>query len=141
MLNTSSEASRFIRSPRGIFLLMRMSLKTVQGVIPALRPRLPSSESSVPLKFAPQGSWRIPVGEYFELTLAPQAGFANVFGREVNDDSCKLSPVPVMILKGRPELNSINGANVQSLSSLPAKPSLPMILPVLYTPLKTNRCR
>jgi len=55
----------------------------------------------------------------------PQAGFVVVFGRPVSDESCRLSPLPVMILKGRPEPNSINGANVQSLKNARVNPLVP----------------
>src|SRR5712692_7794341 len=121
-------------------LATRRSLNTVQGVIPALRLRLPSSEISVPSKLAPQGSCKVPVGEYLEGMGGPQAGLTVVLGRPVSDDNCKLSPLPVMMLNGRPELNSTKGAKVQLLKSLLAKPS-PESLPVWYTPLKTKRWR
>src|SRR5450759_3443692 len=114
-------------------LATRRSLKTVHGVMPALRPRLPSREASVPLKLRMQGSWKTPGGENFELTglfpIAVHAGFSKVLGRPVSDDNCRLSPLLVMMLKGRPEPNSIRGANVQLLKSLLAKP-LPLSLPV-----------
>src|SRR5262249_38779767 len=133
------------RSPNGMLRLMRISLNTVQGVIPALRPRLPSRETRLPLKSAMQGSWKTPVGEYFEFTgkfpSAVHAGLANVFGREVNDDNCRLSWLPVMMLNGRPAPNSIKGANVQSLSNFPATPSYPKTFPTWYTPLNTKRWR
>src|SRR5271163_1797602 len=110
-----------------------MSLKTVHGETAALRPRLPSSEARVPLKLRMQGSWKTPVGEYFELTglfpRAVHAGFTKVLGRPVSEDNCRLSPLPVMMLKGRPELSSIRGARVQLLKNLLAKP-LPPSLPV-----------
>src|SRR5216684_2649325 len=100
----------------------RRSLNTVQGEIPALRPRLPSRESSVPLKSAPQTSCSTPVGEYLDFTAAPQAELTKVLGRLVKEDNCKLSPLPVMMLNGRPEPNSIKGAKVQSLRNFPANP-------------------
>src|SRR6266704_1904856 len=69
-------------------LATRRSLKTVHGVTPALRPRLPSRDASVPLKSRMQGSWKIPVGEYFDLTgwfpIEVHAGFSKVFGRPVD---------------------------------------------------------
>jgi hypothetical protein len=56
-------------------------------VTPALRPRLPSSESRLPLKPDVQGSWKTPVGDAFELTgLLPCAvhpAFTKVLGRPV----------------------------------------------------------
>src|SRR2546423_13825328 len=134
----STMASRLIRSPKLIVRAIRTSLKTVHGVTPELRPRLPSRERSVPLKLARQGSWKTPLGENFDDTGVVQLGFTNVFGLPVNEDSCRLSPLPVRMLNGRPELKSISGAKVQSLSSLPAKP-LPPTLPPWKTPLKTKR--
>src|ERR1700704_4908158 len=107
----------------------RRSLNTVQGEIPALRPRLPSSDNNVPLKSAAQTSCSIPVVEYLDFTAVPQAGLAKVLGRLVREDNCKLSPLPVMMLNGRPEPNSIKGAKVQSLRNFPANPRLE-ILPV-----------
>src|SRR6266403_5765653 len=125
-------------------LATRRLLKTVHGVIPALRLRLPSSDTSVPSKPKRQGSWKIPVGENLDWTTAfpkaVHAGFSKVLGRPVSEDNCRLSPLPVMMLKGRPEPNSIRGANVQLLKNLLAKPS-PESLPVWYTPLKTKRWR
>src|SRR3977135_2126077 len=100
----------------------RRSLKTVQGEIPGLRPRLPSSESNVPLKSAAQTSCSIPVGEYLDFTAVPQAGLTKVLGRLVREDNCKLSPFPVMMLNGRPDPNSIRGAKGQSLRNFLAKP-------------------
>src|SRR5271157_1083428 len=126
----------------------RKSPKAVHGESPALRPKLPSREARpagpiIPFQ-ARQGSWKIPVGEYFEWTTgfpsAVHAGVSNVFGRGVLDSNCKLSSTPVMMLNGRPEEISTSGANVQSLKSLLAKPP-PASLPVWYTPLKTNRWR
>src|ERR1700730_11747865 len=115
-------------------LATRRSLKTVHGVIPALRPRLPSRETSVPLKFRMQGSWKNPVREYFEATaLLPQPSIGvpegTTLGRPVREDNWRLSPLPVMMLNGRPEPNSIRRANVQLLKNLLAKlspPSLPV---------------
>src|ERR1051325_2372946 len=117
----STISSRLTRSVIGTCFETRKSLNTVQGVVPALRPRLPSSDRSVPSKFATQDSWRTPVGEYFEFTPEPHAGLTNVFGRDVRDDNCRLSPLPVRMLNGRPEPNSISGANVQSLKTARAK--------------------
>ncbi len=71
-----------------------------------------------------QGSWNTPVGETFDVTAVPQAGLTKVLGRLVRDDNWKLSPVPVMILKGRPDANSTKGAKVQSLRNLVANPPL-----------------
>src|SRR5438270_2531942 len=110
-------------------LATRRSLKTVQGDMPALRRRLPSSEIRVPSKPATQGACKAPVGENLDFTTSPHAGFRVVLGRPVSDDNCRLSPFPVMMLKGRPELNSTNGAKVQSLKNLLANPS-PEILPL-----------
>src|SRR6267142_4521500 len=117
-----------------------MSEKAAQGVKPALRPRFPSRESSVPSKFARHGSWKIPVGENFDFTVGPQLTLATVFGRPGKEDNCKLSPLPVMMLKGLPEENSTRGANVQLLRNFLAKLS-PDSLPLWYTPLKTKRWR
>src|SRR5579863_5891524 len=110
----------------------RRSSKTVQGWIPALRPRLPSSccrVGVVPVGLEAlgrnpkiQGSCSCPVGEYLDLKDVPQAGSTVVFGRPVRDDSCRLSPLPVMMLKGRPEETSMMGAKVQSLRNFPLKP-------------------
>src|SRR5229473_2466176 len=112
-------------------LATRRSLKTVHGVTPALRPRLPSREASVPLKSRMQGSWKTPVGENFDWTgLFPidvHAGFSKVLGRPVRDDNWRLSPLPVRMLNGRPEPNSIRGATVQLLKSLLARPSPPSL--------------
>src|ERR1700722_8881842 len=108
-------------------LATRRSLNKVQGETPALRERFPSSDKSVPLKSAGQGSWKTPVGEYLELTAgkpsAVHPGLTKVFGRPVSDESCKLSPSLVMMLKGRPLATSMMGAKVQSLKNFPAKPS------------------
>src|SRR5882757_8418245 len=121
-------------------LATRRSLNTVQGVMPALRRRLPSSEIRVPSKLARHGSCKVPVGEYLEFTGSAQPGLTVVLGRPVSEDNCRLSPLPVMTLNGLPELNSTSGANVQSLKNLLAKPA-PESLPVWYTPLKTKRWR
>src|SRR5215470_18517291 len=106
-------------------LATRKSLKTVQGATPVLRPRLPSNESRVPSKLKRHGSWKTPVGENREDTDSPHAGLTNVFGRTVKDESCRLLPFPVMMLKGRPEANSTSGAKVQSLRNLLPNPSPP----------------
>src|ERR1700733_13977722 len=110
-------------------LATRRSLKTVQGVTPALRPRFPSRDSSVPLNASGQGSWNTPVGEYFDGTAgfpaAVQTGLTKVLGRPVREDNCRLSSFPVMMLNGRPEPNSTSGAIVQLLKNLLPKPSPP----------------
>src|ERR1700724_1912781 len=126
-------------------LATRRSLKTVHGVTPALRPRLPSREASVPLKPKMQGSWKNPVGEYFEATGLNPHRLSGVpegttLGRPVREDNWRLSPLPVRMLNGRPEPNSIRGATVQLLKSLLAKPS-PLSLPDWETPLMTKRWR
>src|SRR5579864_123652 len=112
-------------------LATRRSLKTVHGVRPALRPRLPSRDRSEPLNSAMHGSWNTPVGENFELTgefpRAVHAGLTNVFGRPVKPDNCRLSPFPVTMLNGLPDPNSIRGANVQSLRKACAKPLAPTL--------------
>src|SRR6185437_12871014 len=129
----STISSTLARSPIGTCFDTRKSLKTVHGVVPALRPRFPSSDINEPSKFAMQGSWKTPVGEKEDetgmLPSAVQPGLTNVLGREVSDDNCRLSPFPVRILKGRPEPNSSRGANVQSLSNAlenPPEPTLPV---------------
>src|SRR6266496_361420 len=134
MLNMSAVNSRFTRSPIGMRFETRRSLNTVHGVTPALRPRLPSSCRRVggtPLSknSATHGACRTLVGENFDFAMAPQAGLVVVFGLPVNDDSWRLSPLPVMMLNGRPELNSISGAKVQSLRKALANP-LPLTCPV-----------
>src|SRR4029077_11747250 len=112
-------------------LATRRSLKTVHGVTPALRPKLPSRERSVPLKLRMQGAWKVPVGENFDWTglfpIAVHAGFSKVLGRPVSEDNWRLSPLPVMMLNGRPEPNSIKGATVQLLKNFPAKLSPPSL--------------
>src|SRR5579864_4816824 len=138
MLNISAIRSMLKRSPKKMRLETRMSSKTVHGVTPALRPRLPSSCSRVGVvpvglvalgrKPRIQGSWNCPLGEYFELYVVPHAGSTNVFGRPVSEESCRLSPLPVMMLNGRPDETSITGANVQSLISF--LPKLPPSFPV-----------
>src|SRR4051794_2022345 len=137
MLNMSAISSRFTRSPKKNRRDTRRSLNTVQGLTPALRARLPSNACSVgvPPKAndAKQGSWKNPVGEKVEVTVGPH-GFGAVpgfttFGLPVLGENWKLSGLPVMMLKGRPEATSMIGAKVQLLSSLLAKPS-PEILPV-----------
>src|SRR5579859_2920319 len=127
MLNMSTIRSTLKPSPKWMRLETRMSSNTVHGVMPALRPRLPSSCSSVgtvcvATKPLMQGSCSTPVGEYFDLYTGPQAGLTTVLGRPVSDESWKLSPLPVMMLNGRPEAISSSGANVQSLKNLPANP-------------------
>ena len=49
-----------------------------------------------------------------------------MLGRLVSDESCRLSPLPVMMLNGRPEEISTSGANVQSLSNFLPKPLPPL---------------
>src|SRR5271156_2399511 len=119
MLNMSVMKSMLKRSLNVTRLAKRTSLKTTHGAMPALRPRFPSSDARVPLKLKTQGSWKPPVAEYFELTgrfpIAVHAGFTKVLGRPVREDNWRLSPLPVMMLNGRPELNSIRGASVQLL--------------------------
>src|SRR5437763_7808323 len=127
----------------------RISSNSVHGVTPVLRPRLPSSCSSVgvvpkglvALGRNPRmhGSCNWPVGEYFVEYTGPHAGFTAVLGRPVNDESCILSPLPVMMLNGRPEFTSTIGANVQSLISF--LPNPPPRCPVWYTALNTKRWR
>src|SRR5579871_1468023 len=111
----------------------RRSSNTVHGCTPELRPRFPSRESSVPLKFSMQGSWNTPVGDAFEVTgvfpSAVHAGLTNVFGRPVSDESCRLSPLAVMMLYGRPDATSIRGANVQLLRNFLPNPG-PANLPL-----------
>ena len=53
-----------------------------------------------------------------------------MLGRPVREDSWRLSPLPVMMLKGRPEATSSSGAKVQSLKNLLTKP-LPLSFPRL----------
>src|SRR5260370_32742346 len=72
ILKMSTEASRLMRSPKRIFFATRRSSNTVHGVVPALRPRFPSRERSVPLKSAIHGSWKTPVGENLGLTPVPE---------------------------------------------------------------------
>src|SRR4029077_1644770 len=134
MLNMSVIKSMLKRSPKLMRLATRKSLKTVQGVTPALRPRFPSSASRVgvaPVAMKPimHGSCRTPVGEYFDLYVGPQAGLIVVFGRPVSEESWRLSPLPVMMLNGRPEETSSSGATVQLLKNLLTKP-LPPSFPV-----------
>src|SRR5437660_1269992 len=102
----------------------RRSLKTVQGLRPPLRGKLPARASKVGVppaaNTAKQGSWKKPVGENFEGTGAPHPTFGapagTTFGRPVLGENWKLSGLPVMMLNGRPEANSISGATVQLLS-------------------------
>ena len=65
------------------------------------------------------GSWKTPVGEYLEATFrsAPWAGSRHALGRPVSEDNWRLSPLPVMMLNGRPEQLD-DRANVQSLKNL-----------------------
>src|SRR5208283_3410815 len=109
----------------------------VHGVMPALRPRLPSSEARPerpiwPFHSAMHGSWRTPVGEYCDCTgvfpSAVQVAFTKVLGRPVRGENWRLSALPVRTLNGRPAPTSICGANVQLLKNLLAKP-LPLSLP------------
>src|SRR5579872_4579239 len=77
MLNMSTMNSVLIRSPNGMRFEKRISPKAVHGVTPALRARLPSSCNNVGVvpiglvalgrKPRTHGSWKWPVGEYFEL--------------------------------------------------------------------------
>src|SRR5512135_164238 len=125
-----------------------MSVKIVIGRIPALRPRLPSREPvktpSSGLASTKQGIWNAPVGEALEATVGkPQALVgvfgATAFGRSVEVLKLKFWSVPVTMLNGRPELNSMIGASVQSLKNLPQK-VVPTV-PLWYMPLKTKRWR
>src|SRR5579862_448665 len=131
---------------------MRRSLKTVQGIKPALRPRLPSSSnnafgaaSCVGVMSAKHTSWKNPVGEYLEATVGYPHAFVGVpegtmSGRGPLESNWKLSLAPVRMLNGLPEATSIMGATVQLLKNFDEKLSPPS-LPLSYTPLKTNRCR
>src|SRR6185437_12898044 len=119
MLNMSAIRSMLKRSVKLIRFETRISSNTVQGVTPALRPRLPSSWRRVGVvprlvalgrNLRMQGSCNWPVGEYFDEYTGPQAGSTVVFGRPVKDESCMLFPFPVMMLKGRPEFTSTIGA-------------------------------
>src|SRR5438477_7386047 len=137
-----------MRSPKLMRRATRRSLKTVQGLRPPLRGKLPSRASKVGVppaaNTAKQGSWKKPVGENFEGTGAPHPTFGapagTTFGRPVLGENWKLSGLPVMMLNGRPEATSIIGAIVQSLKKRLANESPPN-LPLWYTPLNTNRCR
>src|SRR5581483_5234983 len=114
--------------------------KTVVGLTPALRPRLP-----VKVPFRKHGNWKKPVGEKLEATTgSPHAvGGAlpsTTLGRSVPTPRSKLRSVLVMMLNGLPLPTSITGASVQSLNSLLPRPSPPS-RPLLYTPLNTKRWR
>ena len=66
-------------------------------------------------------------GRNFEATVGPH-GVAGVpagttLGRLVLGENWKLSGLPVMMLKGRPEATSRIGAKVQLLKKLLAKPA------------------
>src|SRR5258707_15651377 len=107
----------------------RISENATHGDRPRLRPRLPSRDCSVPVKPATQGSWKTPVGENLELTVAPQAGLTVTLWRPVSEEICRLSPLPVTMLNGRPDANWTSGANVQSLKNLllnESPPNLPV---------------
>src|SRR5579863_6891129 len=121
---------------------MRRSLNTVHGCTPALRARLPSSESSVVLEVAVKhGSCSNPVGEYFDATTGPQAGFpapVATFGRAAVGANWKFVLSPVVIRNGRPDPASTIGATVQLRKNFLAKPS-PGSAPDWYTPLNTKR--
>src|SRR6185312_15363782 len=124
-----------------------MSVKIVIGRVPALRPRFPSSE---PLKTPSKvpsikhGTWKAPVGEALEATVAKPQAFAGVpgataLGRSVDVLKLKFWSVAVTMLNGRPELNSMIGASVQLLNSLFQKVS--PSFPLWYMPLNTKRWR
>src|SRR5690242_13395764 len=136
-LKTSIDPCNFTRSPRFRVLASRMSVKTVIGRVPELRPRFPSSEPaktpSSGLESTKHGTWKAPVGDAFDATVGkPQALVgvpgATAFGRSVDVLKLKFWSVAVTILKGRPELNSMMGDMVQLLSSLPINvlPTVPL---------------
>src|ERR1043166_6586615 len=107
---------------------MRRSLKTVHGLVPALRPKFPSSAAreGIPpaAKTAKQGSPKEPLGEKRDGTEEPQgvpAPAETTFGRPVLGENWKLSGLPVMMLNGLPEETSTNGATVPLLKNLLAK--------------------
>src|SRR5438270_4773493 len=136
-LNMSTMPSIRIRSPSPMLLAKRISVKTVIGRVPALRPRLPSrvpvNDPSSGLESMKHGIWKAPVGEAFEATVGkPQAlvavPTATAFGRSVAVLKLKFWSVAVTTLNGRPELNSMIGASVQLLRNLPQKfdPALPL---------------
>ena len=73
------------------------------------------------------GIWKAPVGDALDATVAKPQAFVGVlgataFGRSVDVLKLKFWSVPVTILNGRPELNSMIGETVQSLSTLPQNP-------------------
>jgi len=76
-----------------------------------------------------------PVGEYFDATgVKPQesapAFAATTFGRSVFEPKSKFVSAPVRMANGRPELNSMIGAIVQSLKKRPTNPVPPATRPV-----------
>src|SRR5260370_38409831 len=97
-------------------LATRRSLKTVHGVTPALRPKLPSREGSVPLKLRMQGSWKIPVGENFAVVglfqIVVHAGVSKWLCRPVSEANGWFSAWRGRMVKGRPETNSVRGRTV-----------------------------
>src|SRR5580765_1413376 len=135
-LNMSTRPSSFTRSLKLKVRATRMSVKMVIGRVPALRPRLPST---LPLKTPSsgfesmkQGIWNAPVGEALDGTVGKPQAFVGVptataFGRSVEVLKLKFWSVAVTILKGRPELNSMMGASVQSLRNLPQNPLAPLL--------------
>src|SRR5207247_2602616 len=130
-LNISTIKSIPMRSPKLMRRATRRSLKTVQGLRPPLRGKLPSRASKLgdppAAKTAKHGSWKDPVGENLDAMVGPQgvagAPAGTTFGRPVLGENWKLSGLPVMMLNGRPEANSISGATVQLLNKRRAKPS------------------
>src|SRR5260370_5300152 len=131
-LNISTMPSSLMRSVKPMERAMRISVNMVMGRFPALRPRLPSREPvklpSRGLASTKHGIWKAPVGDTFEGTVGkPQAlvgvAGATALGRSVEVLKLKFWSVAVTILNGRPELNSMIGARVQSLNTLPQKPS------------------
>src|SRR5215467_5947343 len=112
-----------MRSPSEILRPMRRSLNSTHGLMPALRPRVPSNDCNVGVppaaKTAKHGSWKKPVGENREGTAGPQPTLGafpdTIFGRPVSGENWKLSGLPVRILNGLPEATSMMGASVQLL--------------------------
>src|SRR5438132_14305723 len=128
-LNASTAASSARRSPKGMRLETRMSVKTSLGLVPALRLRFPSR---VPLR--KHAGCRKPVGENLDAARALPHGSVGVLagtivGRSVGVLKSKLVSVPEIILNGLPETASIIGASVQperNFSTNPPPPSLPV---------------